>query len=238
MLRLQNISIALRDKNYSNKNPDKNSDENLRGGNLKGKRFLLKDFSVELSGGDFLCVKGRSGSGKSTLLSFIGGFIDHSVFFTSGTIELNQKNITNLPVEKRGVGILFQDYLLFPHMTIEENLLFALGEELSFDEKKDKVISCLKDIGLSGFSKRDPTTLSGGEQARVALMRALINNPTCILLDEPFSKLDKDLRKEMRDLFFSIIWKKKIPTVLVTHDLEDLPPKKSGLSIKEIYLGE
>lgn len=220
MLRFQDISIALRDKNH----PD-------------GKRFLLRDFSVEISSGDFLCVKGRSGCGKSTLLSFIGGFIDHSVFFTAGKVELHQKDITNFPVEKRGVGILFQDYLLFPHMTVEENLLFALRENLPFDQKKERVKSCLKDIGLSGFCRRDPTTLSGGEQARVALMRALINNPTCVLLDEPFSKLDKDLRKEMRELFFSIILKKKIPTVLVTHDFEDLPKKETGLGVKEISLG-
>ncbi|MBT7890503.1 MAG: ATP-binding cassette domain-containing protein, partial [Deltaproteobacteria bacterium] len=160
--------------------------------------------------------------GKSTLLSAICGNLA-DVFVLSGDVSLNERTILALPMEKRRIGILFQDDLLFPHMNIAENLAFALPSEMEKPEKKEKIREALMKAGLSGFEKRDPETLSGGQRARVSLLRSLLAEPEAILLDEPFSKLDQELKDQIRSFVFETIRSMDIPALLVSHDHRDCP---------------
>ncbi|MBO6718087.1 MAG: ATP-binding cassette domain-containing protein [Rhizobiaceae bacterium] len=197
------------------------------------KGLRLDDIRISLAGvpllsithriapGEVLTVMGASGSGKSTLLAFIGGFLDRA-FVASGRVYIDGQDITRADAEDRHVGILFQDPLLFPHMTVEGNLLFAVP--LHFRgraERRRLAQEALQGVELGGFGERDPDTLSGGQKARVALARVLIAEPRALLLDEPFSKLDAALRQQMRDLVFTKAREKGLPTLLVTHDEAD-----------------
>ncbi len=146
---------------------------------------------------------------------------------------LDGRSVHNLSAEKRGMARLFQDDLLFPHMTVGENLLFAVPR-MPRTERLAMVQAALERAELLGFSDRAPHSLSGGQRQRVALMRALLAKPQAILLDEPFSKLDKALRGQMRDYVFAHIKARGIPAVLVTHDRDDAPP---GGRILEILAG-
>ena len=119
------------------------------------------------------------------------------------------------------MGILYQDPLLFPHMNIFENLAFGIPAEYKFNERKKIVLKVLEKLGMSGFERRFPNTLSGGQQARIALMRTLLSKPKALLLDEPFSKLDASLKDKIRKLVFSYAKENQLPTVLVTHDIKD-----------------
>ena len=183
---------------------------------LAGRELLVVDATI--SSGEVLTVMGPSGSGKSTLLAYIAGFLDRE-FTASGGVWLGERNLLSLPAEQRNIGLLFQDPLLFPHLSVGGNLRFGLPRHQK--DKRQQVTQALEQVGLAGFESRDPATLSGGQQSRVALMRLLLSKPRAVLLDEPFSKLDTALRQEMRTLVFSQLREAGLPTLLVTHDHED-----------------
>jgi putative thiamine transport system ATP-binding protein len=182
---------------------------------------LFSRLSVTVPPGGIATVIGPSGSGKSTLLAYVGGFLEPA-FRASGKVRLNDRELTGLPPEQRGVGILFQDDLLFPHLSVGGNLAFGLDATVSGRAKRRAAVEeALEQAGLAGFHDRDPTTLSGGQRARAALMRTLLAQPEGLLLDEPFSKLDRDLRNEFRGFVFSHARSRGLPTLMVTHDVED-----------------
>ena len=183
---------------------------------LAGRALLTMDATI--APGEVLSVMGPSGSGKSTLLAYIAGFLDRE-FTASGGVWLGERNLLDLPAEQRGIGLLFQDPLLFPHLSVGGNLRFGLPH--CSKDKRLKVTQALEQVGLAGFAARDPATLSGGQQSRVALMRLLLSKPKAVLLDEPFSKLDTALRQEMRSLVFSQLREAGLPALLVTHDHAD-----------------
>ncbi|MEA2118667.1 ATP-binding cassette domain-containing protein [Halovibrio sp. HP20-50] len=194
---------------------------------LAGRALLAVDATI--APGEVLTVMGPSGSGKSTLLAYMAGFLDPA-FSASGGVWLGERNLLNLPAEKRGIGLLFQDPLLFPHLSVGGNLRFGLPRHSN--EKRQLVSHALEQVGLADFQSRDPATLSGGQQSRVALMRLLLSTPQAVLLDEPFSKLDTALRQEMRALVFSQLREAGLPALLVTHDHADA--KAAGGQVIEL----
>lgn len=185
---------------------------------LRGRDLLHVDASV--APGETLTIMGPSGSGKSSLLAYTGGFLD-PIFDASGTIRLNGTVLDALPAHRRHTGILFQDPLLFPHMSVGGNLMFAVPQSVRGAERMQRVEEALAHAELAGFAGRDPETLSGGQKARVALMRVLLSEPKALLLDEPFSKLDTGLRDQVRRFVFEEARRQDLPTVLVTHDEAD-----------------
>ncbi len=186
---------------------------------LKGKTLLSVDRRV--GPGEVFTVMGPSGSGKSTLLAFIGGFLDPA-FSASGKVFIDGDELTGLAAQDRHAGILFQDPLLFPHMSVSANLAFAIPASVKGRSARAALVEkALEDVGLAGSGARDPDTLSGGEKARVALARSLLSGPRMLLLDEPFSKLDAGLREQARQLVFDKARAMHLPVVLVTHDEAD-----------------
>jgi putative thiamine transport system ATP-binding protein len=186
---------------------------------LQGRRLLSIDRRV--APGEVLTVMGPSGSGKSALLAAITGTLPPA-FAMTGRILLDGHDITTLPTEARHVGILFQDELLFPHLSVGGNLAFGLPAAVKGRaERRRQIEAALADVGLAGFADRDPATLSGGQRARVALMRMLLSKPCALLLDEAFSKLDADLRDQVRSLVFGIARDRDLPVLQVTHDAAD-----------------
>jgi putative thiamine transport system ATP-binding protein len=183
------------------------------------KLFAPVSFIVEE--GEVLVIMGASGSGKTSLLSAIAGDFPAHIL-VQGTIWLNGRNLALLRPEQRKIGRLFQDDLLFPHLSVGENVLFGMPRGNASD-RRTAMLNALHDIELDGFEQRGPHTLSGGQRSRVALMRALAARPEAMLLDEPFSKLDRNLRKSIRDFTCDHLRFHNIPTVLVTHDIEDVP---------------
>ena len=181
---------------------------------------LLRDLALRVAPGTVHSVMGPSGSGKSSLLAAICGTLAEGMRF-AGLIRLGGERIDNLPIERRRVGILFQDDLLFAHMTVRENLLFALPAGAPA-AREQQVAQGLQDVEMAQFAAADPATLSGGQRARVALMRALLAQPRALLLDEPFSRLDPGLRERMRLLVFSLVQQRRIPVLLVTHEAADI----------------
>ena len=196
MLKLENISLKI----------DGNS--------------LFSKLNLEVKAGQVTTVMGPSGCGKSSLLAYLCGALP-SVFQTSGKIILYDRTLDNLPSHERKLGILFQDDLLFPHLSVGENLAFALPAKIKHQERRDQIEQALEEIELSGMYERDPASLSGGQRARVALMRTLLAQPEALLLDEPFSKLDQELRGRFRTQVFAYAVKNQLPTLLVTHDPAD-----------------
>ena len=194
--------------------------------------MMLQDVAISLDGrellrlsetiapGEILTVMGPSGSGKSSLLAYVGGFLDAN-FDASGDVLLNDVQLNNLPAHQRHTGILFQDPLLFPHMSVGENLLFAIPPKVKGDARREAAEEALEQAGLEGFFDRDPATLSGGQKARVALMRVLVSKPRALLLDEPFSKLDAGRRDQIRRFVFEEAKRQNLPILLVTHDEAD-----------------
>lgn len=174
--------------------------------------------SQRVAPGDVLTVMGPSGCGKSTLLAAIAGTIDPA-FSVSGHVRLDGRDVTGLPPEQRQIGLLFQDALMFPHLSVGQNLAFGIPSTVRRREREARVHRALEEIGLAGYAARDPATLSGGQRARVALMRCLLSQPRAVLLDEPFSKLDTALRDQMRALTRRLT--RDLPVILVTHDPED-----------------
>ncbi len=185
---------------------------------LNGRELLR--LSVSIAPGEILTVMGSSGSGKSSLLAFVGGFLGAS-FSARGTILLNNKQLNHQPPHERHTGILFQDPLLFPHMSVGENLLFAIPSSIRGSNRRELAEEALGQAGLDGFFDRDPATLSGGQKARVALMRVLVSQPRALLLDEPFSKLDAGRRDQIRRFVFDEARRQNLPILLVTHDAAD-----------------
>jgi putative thiamine transport system ATP-binding protein len=186
---------------------------------LDGASLVALDASV--APGEVLTVMGPSGVGKSTLIAFIGGFLGRD-FRASGKVILNGRDVTDLPPERRGLGLLFQDALLLPHLSVAGNLMIGLTPEVGGRAaRRAAVEAALAEVGLEGFGARDPATLSGGEAARVALMRTLIARPKALILDEPFSRLDVALRAQVRELVFAEARKYSLPVLLVTHDPAD-----------------
>ena len=186
-----------------------------------GGRALFAGFSLQVEPGEVVTVMGPSGCGKSSLLSYLCGTLDPP-FRAMGRIWLNGAVIDGLPPERRRLGILFQDDMLFPHLSVGENLAFALPRAVQpRAERRARVAAALREAGLEGFAERDPATLSGGQRARVALMRTLLAEPRALLLDEPFNKLDQDLRERVRRFVFDHASSLALPTLLVTHDPAD-----------------
>lgn len=178
----------------------------------------LVRLSVQIRPGEVLTIMGASGSGKSTLLNAVIGALPPG-FSQSGRVILNGQDLTALPPQSRNIGLLFQDDLLFPHLSVAGNLGFGLRPGGSKPDRQARIEGMLDQIGLPGFGPRDPATLSGGQRARVALARTLLAEPKALLLDEPFSRLDQSLRAQIRDLTFQMA--KTLPVILVTHDPAD-----------------
>ncbi|MCK5098752.1 MAG: ATP-binding cassette domain-containing protein [Desulfobacteraceae bacterium] len=181
---------------------------------------LFNEISLEVKKGEITTIMGPSGCGKSTLLSAIVGSLSPD-FKLHGDILLEEKSLIEIPMESRKIGILFQDDMLFPHMNIGNNLGFAISQYVSKKIRKEKINKVLETADLKGFYKRDPATLSGGQRARISLLRSLLAEPKALLLDEPFSKLDQELKERMKFFVFEQIKKMNIPTILVTHDVND-----------------
>ncbi|MCW1951611.1 MAG: ATP-binding cassette domain-containing protein [Octadecabacter sp.] len=184
-----------------------------------------------IQAGEILTVMGPSGVGKSTLLAFITGTLP-AAFAGMGYVILGGEDITRKPPHARHIGILFQDDLLFPHMSVGANLAFGMPPGGNKSLRRARIDAGLRDVGLDGFSDRDPATLSGGQKARVALMRMLLSNPRALLLDEAFSRLDAELRAQVRELVFRTAKERELPVLMVTHDAEDA--KAAGGKIIEL----
>lgn len=183
---------------------------------------LIDDLNLSIGPGEAVTIMGPSGSGKSTLLSFIAGFASQPAIKATGSAELDGTELTSLPPERRRVGLLFQDDLLFPHLNVAGNLMFAMPASIAPHSARLKAAeAALESAGLGGLGRRDPTTLSGGQKARVALLRVLLSQPKALLLDEPFSKLDSELRASFRELVFAEARARHLPVLLVTHDPDD-----------------
>lgn len=192
----------------------------------------LADLAVDLEGapvvrlscrveaGEVLTLMGPSGCGKSTALSAILGTLEPP-FRMTGRVRLGGVDVTDLPLSLRRIGVMFQDDLLFPHLSVAGNLAFALPPGLRGKARAAAVAEALEVAGLAGFGPRDPAALSAGQRARVSLMRALLAEPQAVLLDEPFARLDQGLRGRMRGFVLDLIRARGLPAVLVTHDPED-----------------
>lgn len=186
---------------------------------MKGDTPLLS-MNHAVGPGEVLTVMGPSGVGKSTLLAFITGTLAPD-FTATGEVWLDGQNITHAAPYQRRVGILFQDDLLFPHLSVGANLAFGLQQGGSMSQRQAKIEEALEEVGLGGFADRDPATLSGGQKARIALMRMLLSEPCGLLLDEPFSRLDAERRAQVRDMVFDRARARQLPVLMVTHDAED-----------------
>ncbi len=181
---------------------------------------LVPPLTAIIAPGQVLTIMGASGVGKSTLLAFVGGTLAPA-FTASGIVRINGRDMTGVAPEQRRIGVLFQDDLLFPHLSVAGNLAFGLAPGLRGAERRTRIIDALARAGLSGFADHDPATLSGGQRARVSLLRALLAEPHAILLDEPFSKLDRSLRQEFRAYVFDHCRQVGLAALLVTHDEDD-----------------
>lgn len=183
-----------------------------------GRKKVVCDVSLTIEKGDFLTILGPSGGGKTTVLKMISGFAS----ITDGDIFMDGRNIKDIPAHKRNFGMLFQNYALFPHMTVAENVAYPLRiRKMPAAQRREKVREILRVVGLDGFEKRFPGQLSGGQQQRVALARAIVFNPDVLLLDEPLAALDKQLRKQMQREIRNIHDKFGLTTISVTHDQEE-----------------
>jgi putative thiamine transport system ATP-binding protein len=186
-----------------------------------GGRALIEGLAADIAPGECLTVMGPSGCGKSSLLAWLSGTLD-GAFTACGSVVLAGDVLDGLPPERRRLGILFQDDLLFPHLSVGGNLAFALPAAVKGRApRRERIDAALRQAGLEGFADRDPATLSGGQRARVALLRTLLAEPRALLLDEPFSKLDTALRADFRRQVFDHARARGLPMLLVTHDEAD-----------------
>ena len=180
-----------------------------------GKILVVKDLNLDIAEGEFITMLGPSGSGKTTCLMMLAGFETP----TNGEIYLDANPISNIPPHKRGIGMVFQNYALFPHMTVYENLAFPLRvRKFSKEDTDKKIDKALSMVSLTGFENRMPAQLSGGQQQRVAVARALVFDPSVVLMDEPLGALDKNLRESMQYEIKHIHESIGVTVVYVTHD--------------------
>ena len=180
-----------------------------------GKTLVVKDLNLQIRKGEFLTMLGPSGSGKTTCLMMLAGFETA----THGEILLNGNSINNIPPHKREIGMVFQNYALFPHMTVGENLSFPLEVRgIERDLRKQKITEALDMVQMSSFINRKPAQLSGGQQQRIALARSLVFDPQLVLMDEPLGALDKQLREHMQYEIKQLHQKLGVTVVYVTHD--------------------
>lgn len=187
---------------------------------LRGRR-LIAPLTLTVGCSEVVTLMGESGCGKSSLLAYLCGTLPMA-FTATGEVVVNGADVTRHPPEERRLGILFQDDLLFPHLSVGQNLAFAIQPGIrSRSERADRVAAALSEAGLPDFEDRDPATLSGGQRARVAVMRVLLSEPRALLLDEPFSKLDPATRRRFREFVFQHLRARGLPTLLVTHDPDD-----------------
>ena len=204
---------------------------------------LVSGLRLHVPPGEILTLMGPSGCGKSSVLAAIAGTLASvseglQPLQLQGSVQLNGRELAHLPTHQRGVGLVSQDALLFPHMTVAENLLFAVpvsdtrGNSSTNAQRQARVQQALQEAELTGMGERDPSTLSGGQRARVALMRALLAEPQALLLDEPFSKLDAALRAQLRPWVFAHVRERRIPVVLVTHDEQDVADPQRVLHVR------
>ena len=198
---------------------------------------LVQNLHLNVPAGEILTLMGPSGCGKSSVPAATAGTLASvseglQPLQFDGRVQLNGRDLTALPTHQRGVGLVFQDALLFAHMTVAENLLFAVPRALPPAQRQARVQQALQEAELSGLGERDPSTLSGGQRARVALMRALLAEPQALLLDEPFSKLDVALRAQLRPWVFAHVRERRIPVVLVTHDEQDVADPQRVLHLR------
>ncbi len=186
-----------------------------------GERVLIQTLNVHVRPGEVTTLMGENGCGKSTLLAWMCGTLPRA-FSGSGAVWIDGDDLTHTPPEARRLGILFQDDLLFPHLSVGQNLAFALAARIrTRTERRERIEQSLRDADLAGMADRDPATLSGGQRARVALLRVLLSEPRALLLDEPFSKLDRTTRQRFREFVFAHLRGRQLPTLMVTHDPED-----------------
>ena len=191
----------------------------LKWNSPKEKPFI-KNLNLKINNGNILCVFGKSGVGKSSLINVIAGTTEDNLSF-EGEIILNGKILNNIPIEKRKIGLLLQDGALFPHLTVEQNIYFGMNRKLKSKEKLYLIDENLKKANMEGFQKRYPHTLSGGQKARIACLRAVLSEPEVLLLDEPFSSLDPEHRNAFRNFVINKVKESKIPCLIVTHDETD-----------------
>ena len=183
-------------------------------------RVLLQGLDLAVAPGEIVALMGPSGSGKSTLLAHLAGMLPPA-FRAEGRVRLGERSLDGMAPERRRLGLLFQDPLLFPHMDVAGNLAFALPRRYRGEARQRTVAEALGAVGLEGFGPRQPASLSGGQRARAALVRALLAEPMALLLDEPFVSLDRALRDEIRALVLGQARTKGLPVLLVTHDEAD-----------------
>jgi len=180
-----------------------------------GDKALLQDINLSVNAGEIVAMLGSSGSGKSTLLNIVAGLQPP----LGGSVWFEGRDITHMPPEQRRFALMFQDFALFPHLNVRDNVAFGLIEQKQGKASaRAKALAMLELLGLAGHARHKVWHLSGGEQQRVALARALITQPRVLLLDEPFSALDADLRASLRAEFKTRILAAGVPTLLVTHD--------------------
>lgn len=205
--------------------------KNLQYQYKRAKEDTIKDFSLDIEKGEIISILGESGSGKSTILRLIAGL----ELPKCGMICIDGKTVCNdcqfTPPEKRGVGMVFQDYALFPHMTVAKNIKYGL-RNMSRKQKQERLEEMLSLINMTEYKDRYPYELSGGQQQRVALARALAPEPSLLILDEPFSNLDANLQGKIRDELRTILKQTGITSIFVTHDQEDA----KALADRTIYI--
>ncbi|MET3791374.1 ABC transporter ATP-binding protein [Aquamicrobium terrae] len=183
-----------------------------------GRQTVVSDVSLNIGSGEFVSLLGPSGSGKTTTLMMIAGFVEA----TAGSILINGQDVVGLPAQHRNLGVVFQNYALFPHLSVAENIAFPLRvRKLPAAEIAERVAWALDVVRLSGFEKRLPGALSGGQQQRVALARAVVFHPPVVLMDEPLGALDKNLRYQMQVEIKEIQQRLGMTVVYVTHDQEE-----------------
>ena len=206
---------------------------------IKTKTWQITLPNIHLDKGELLVITGPSGIGKSTLLHWLLGNIPQHVAI-NGQILLSGNNITNLAIEQRRVGLLMQDVYLFPHLNVQDNICFALPKKPQRSSKKQRrlaAMNMLEQINLAHLASRYPQHLSGGERSRVGLIRALANQPQVMLLDEPFAALDPSTRAQMGAWAFQQLAEQNIPSVMVSHDVEDIPASARQLCLADYYQG-
>ena len=202
-------------QNLTKKFPNRNK-------SIKEEVIAVDDFTIEIPDGKLIGLLGPSGCGKSTTLNLLSGLQSP----TSGKIFFGDDDVTKLPAENRGVGLVFQNYALYPHLTVAQNIMFPLGnlkgkEKLTKEQMAQKALEAAKLVQIDGLMDRKPSELSGGQQQRVAIARALVKMPRVLLLDEPLSNLDARLRLQTREEIRRIQKETGITTVFVTHDQEE-----------------